>query len=74
MSAGNSTRHPLFARFFDRTAARDEERGQAELRHELLAGLAGLVVEVGAGNGLNFPHYSASVRLLPVSPPARWRG
>jgi SAM-dependent methyltransferase len=33
-------------------------------RRELLAGAAGRVVEVGAGNGLNFPHYSASVQLL----------
>jgi hypothetical protein len=51
MGAGKSTRHPLFARFFDRTAAREKQRGQAELRRELLAGLAGLVIEVGAGNG-----------------------
>jgi ubiquinone/menaquinone biosynthesis C-methylase UbiE len=64
MPTATATRHPLFARFFDRIGARDEERGQAELRRELLAGLAGRVVEVGAGNGLNFPHYPASVRLL----------
>jgi ubiquinone/menaquinone biosynthesis C-methylase UbiE len=64
MPTASSTRHPLFARFFDRFAARDEERGQAELRRELLAGLAGGVVEVGAGNGLNFSQYPASVRLL----------
>ena len=64
MPTANSTRHPLFARFFDRFAARDEQRGQAALRRELLAGLAGLVLEVGAGNGLNFPHFPASVRLL----------
>ncbi len=56
-----SIRNPLFARFFDRFAAKDEERGQAELRRELLDGLSGRVVEVGAGNGLNFPHYPATV-------------
>jgi ubiquinone/menaquinone biosynthesis C-methylase UbiE len=56
-----SIRNPFFAWFFDRFAARDEERGQAELRRELLAGLSGRVVEVGAGNGLDFPHYPATV-------------
>jgi SAM-dependent methyltransferase len=64
-----SVRNPLFARFFDRFAAKDEERGQAELRRELLDGLAGRVLEVGAGNGLNFPHYPATVeRLVAVEP------
>jgi ubiquinone/menaquinone biosynthesis C-methylase UbiE len=55
------TAHPWFARFFDRVAGKDEERGQAALRRELLHGLSGRVLEVGAGNGLNFPHYPASV-------------
>ena len=53
--------HPIFARAFDRFAAKDEERGQAELRGELLAGLTGRVVELGAGNGLTFPHYPTTV-------------
>jgi hypothetical protein len=56
--------HPLFARFFDRFAAKDEARGQAELRGELLAGLAGRVIEIGAGNGLNFRHYPVAVEEL----------
>lgn len=51
----------MFARFFDRFGGKDEERGQADLRRELLAGLSGEVLEVGAGNGLNFPHYPAGV-------------
>ena len=69
-----STRHPLFARVFDRFAAKDEERGQAELRRELLAGLSGRVVELGAGNGLNFPHYQATVEeLVAVEPEAYLR-
>lgn len=70
-----SVRHPLFARFFDRFAAKDEERGQAEIRHELLAGLSGRVIEVGAGNGLNFPHYPTQVEhLVAVEPEAYLRG
>jgi ubiquinone/menaquinone biosynthesis C-methylase UbiE len=55
-------KNPLFARYFDRCGARNEERGQRELRQELLTGLSGQVIEVGAGNGLNFPHYPVSVR------------
>jgi len=55
-------KNPLFARYFDRCGARNEQRGNRELRRELLAGLSGRVLEVGAGNGLNFPHYPASVR------------
>jgi len=44
--------------------SKDEARGQAELRDELLVGLAGRVIEIGAGNGLNFPHYPVSVEEL----------
>jgi ubiquinone/menaquinone biosynthesis C-methylase UbiE len=58
---GQPVRHPLFARFFNRVAGRNEVRGQAELRRELLAGLSGRVVELGAGTGLNFPHYPTGV-------------
>src|SRR5580698_616864 len=56
-----SVRNPLFARWFARYGARNEERGNRELRRELVAGLTGRVMEVGAGTGLNFPHYPASV-------------
>lgn len=61
--------NPIFARFFDRFAAKDRGRGEAELRRELLAGLSGGVVEVGAGNGINFEHLPASVdELVAVEP------
>lgn len=52
--------HPLFARFFDRLSGlMEKELGPR--RDELLAGLSGRVVEVGAGNGINFRHYPDSV-------------
>jgi SAM-dependent methyltransferase len=53
--------HPIFARLYVRMSPRAEKQGVAEHRDELLAGLAGRVVEVGAGNGLNFAHYPAAV-------------
>ena len=52
---------PLFARVYERFSQGAEQRGQAQLRARALAGLSGKVVEVGAGNGLNFAHYPAEV-------------
>lgn len=54
-------RHPIFARLYARISAAAEAKGGAEHREEMLAGLEGRVVEVGAGNGLNFGHYPGSV-------------
>jgi ubiquinone/menaquinone biosynthesis C-methylase UbiE len=53
-------RHPCFARFYARMSLRLEPE-IAEHRHRLLAGLSGRVIEVGAGNGLNFSHYPPAV-------------
>jgi ubiquinone/menaquinone biosynthesis C-methylase UbiE len=65
----------LFARYFARCGARNEERGNRELRRELLAGLSGRVMEVGAGTGLNFPHYPVSVReVVAIEPESYLRG
>ena len=61
--------NPVFARLFDRFAAKDKGRGEADLRDELVAGLAGRAVEVGPGNGINFPHFPATVdELIAVEP------
>src|SRR4051794_22944881 len=53
--------HPFFARFYLRMASGRKARGEDEYRRELLAGLSGKVIEVGAGNGLNFPLYPETV-------------
>lgn len=67
--------NPLFARFFDRFAARDKGRGEDALRRELVGGLGGTVVEVGPGNGINFAHYPEAVaELIAVEPEPYLRG
>ncbi|MFG2886770.1 class I SAM-dependent methyltransferase [Streptomyces sp. NPDC048297] len=54
--------HPVFARYYARISVGAETRfGMAGLRERLLAGLSGRVIEIGAGNGLNFAHYPADV-------------
>lgn len=54
--------HPRFARMYIRFGQTADRRGIAEHRRRLLAGLRGTVAEIGAGHGLNFPHYPPEVR------------
>ena len=46
---------------YPRAAEQADRRGAAEHRRRLLEGLAGRVVEVGAGDGRNFAHYPPTV-------------
>jgi SAM-dependent methyltransferase len=67
MQRGHS--HPVFARIFVRSSASMDRAGLAGHRRRLLEGLTGEVIEVGAGNGMNFRHYPAGVmRVLAVEP------
>jgi SAM-dependent methyltransferase len=67
--AADDVRHPIFARLYAATSPGVEGKGAAEHRDEMLAGIAGRVLEMGAGNGLNFAHYPAAVTgVLAVEP------
>ncbi|MEV5946262.1 class I SAM-dependent methyltransferase [Streptomyces sp. NPDC051993] len=70
--APDAVHHPLFARFYARfSVAADDRAGIAAHRGELLDGLSGRVIEVGAGNGLNFAHYPAAVSEVVAIEPER---
>jgi ubiquinone/menaquinone biosynthesis C-methylase UbiE len=61
MSSTTKVSHPIFARMYARISAAAEKKGNAEHRDEMLAGLEGRVIEIGAGTGLNFRHYPEGV-------------
>jgi ubiquinone/menaquinone biosynthesis C-methylase UbiE len=72
--AGAAVHHPLFARFYSRILAPHEPPEVHDNRTELLRGLSGRVVEVGAGPGANFPLYPAEVEeVVAVEPEAYLR-
>ena len=59
----------MFARIQAWASAIEEQRGGAERRRQLLHGLSGRVVEVGAGSGVSFAHYPSSVsELVAIEP------
>jgi ubiquinone/menaquinone biosynthesis C-methylase UbiE len=54
---------------YPKAAARADRRGARDHRRQLLARLSGRVVEVGAGNGLNFAHYPDTVdQVIAIEP------
>ncbi|MEU5435377.1 class I SAM-dependent methyltransferase [Streptomyces sp. NPDC020719] len=70
--APDAVHHPLFARFYARFGeAADRRADIAAYRRDLLAGLGGRVIEIGAGTGLNFPHYPAAVAEVVAIEPER---
>jgi ubiquinone/menaquinone biosynthesis C-methylase UbiE len=62
--------HPIFAWFYSRLAPRFEAKdGTRERRIALLSHASGRVLEVGAGTGLNLPHYTSEVTELLATEP-----
>ncbi len=66
----DAVHHPVFARFYARQSVAAEPVLRVH-RRELLAGLGGRVIEVGAGNGLNFAHYPRAVSEVVAVEPER---
>ena len=60
--------HRWFASFYDRLSRSMERGTMGRMRPRLLEGIAGDVVEIGAGTGLNFPHYPPSARVIAFEP------
>lgn len=56
----SAVHHPMFGRVYA-WLSRPMERELGEHRRKLLAALSGSVVEIGAGNGMNFAHYPPAV-------------
>ncbi|MEK6277969.1 MAG: class I SAM-dependent methyltransferase [Actinomycetota bacterium] len=61
--------HRLFAAMYDRMLAAQEKAGLRDMRAELLSEARGRSLEVGAGTGLNLPHYTDAVTELVFTEP-----
>jgi ubiquinone/menaquinone biosynthesis C-methylase UbiE len=60
--------HPIFAAYYRLFGGLADRGGLADHRRHLLAQAEGVVVEIGAGTGLNFPHYPSGVEVVATEP------
>jgi ubiquinone/menaquinone biosynthesis C-methylase UbiE len=58
----------LYAAGYDRWMARLDRNGGEEHRRRLVEDADGEVLEVGAGTGMNFPHYGKASRVVALEP------
>src|SRR5688572_18499896 len=69
-----SSDHRCFAAVYDVVSKAADRAGLAERRRRMLAAANGSVLEVGAGTGLNLPHYTDEVeRVVMLEPDAAMR-
>lgn len=61
----------LFAAMYDRVGKGSEDAGLREERRQLLQTAEGATLELGAGTGLNLPHYPEAVTRLVLTEPDR---
>jgi ubiquinone/menaquinone biosynthesis C-methylase UbiE len=61
----------LFAAMYDTVGKGSEEAGLREERRALVAQAEGATIELGAGTGLNLPHYPDAVTRLVLTEPDR---
>lgn len=61
-------KNPWFARLYDPLMAPIEWLTMRRTRRAVVADAAGLVLEVGAGTGLNLPHYRRARRVIATDP------
>jgi ubiquinone/menaquinone biosynthesis C-methylase UbiE len=61
--------HRIFAALYDRLMRGTERAGLERMRAELLGEASGRTLELGAGTGLNLPHYPAAVSELLLAEP-----
>jgi ubiquinone/menaquinone biosynthesis C-methylase UbiE len=60
---------PVFTAIYDPLLAWGEHAGMRRLRHEVLSGATGDVLELGAGTGLNIDAYPSTVASLTLTEP-----
>jgi ubiquinone/menaquinone biosynthesis C-methylase UbiE len=57
-----------FAAVYDRITAASEQKWLGEARRQMLDGLTGKILEIGAGTGANFQYYSPRAQVTAIEP------
>ena len=65
---GQQRGHRWFAAAYDSMMRSGERRTIGKIRRELLHGVRGDVLEIGAGTGLNFEYYPSEARVIALEP------